>query len=249
MSLCPGTMVGRSAQLHAESLIFQTAESSQYLENLGINSIMPKFTFQCVYLCVFIYLCSTWFQNLFEHDCFSESISNGPGPPLSKAKDVRRAGVPGRAFCETYFSEVKHLSSFGLQQTAHISAQVSPSGSRHDRVESVKEHPSWSVLGTAGFCTVKSSTLGGPDVEACSVPATEELWSLSALTDGAFRHAERFSGPVIRTAGETTLSPHGTGTETPYAFPFSPTSCCIQKPQLCLYADLFCVFFKERGYN
>lgn len=74
------------------------------------------------------------------------------------------------------------------------------------------------------------------------MPALEGLWSPSALTDGAFRHAEVFSGPVVRMAAKSTLTPHAAGTETPYAFSFSPTSCHTQKPQLCLYADLFCVF-------
>lgn len=89
--------------------------------------------------------------------------------------------------------------------------------------------------------------LGGTDPEACSVPAFEELWSLAALTDQAFRHTEVFSGPVTRMAGKTKLTPHETGSETSYTFSFSPTSCDIQKPQLCLYADLFCVFLKREA--
>lgn len=75
------------------------------------------------------------------------------------------------------------------------------------------------------------------------MPASEELWSLAALTDQAFRHTEVFSGPVTRMAGKTKLTPHETGPETPYTYYFPPTSCVIQKPTLCFYANLFCFYF------
>lgn len=138
ISYVPWSLVWRrSAHFQADGLIPPTAQSSPYLGKLGTRSTMPKYTFRCVILCSFIYLCSTMFQNLFEPDCFSASVSNLPSAstPQSKGWKARqhfRAESSGRPLIRGETS----LQLWSCQLTSHTSAQrtqLSPWGRMHYR--------------------------------------------------------------------------------------------------------------------
>lgn len=115
-------------------------------------------------------MCSTLFQNLFEPDCFSPSVSNLPEPPLYKAQDVRQGGVFWlRLLGDSLGRSEPSLQTLVRRLTSHTPArgtQVTPCGRMLYRVESVIKPPSWPLLRTSGFWTICGSPLGGTDLEA-----------------------------------------------------------------------------------
>lgn len=177
------------------------------LENACINSIKTKSTFQCVILFSFIYLCSTLFQNLFEPDCFSPSVSNLPEPPLYKAQDVRQGGVFWlRLLGDSLGRSEPSLQTLVRRLTSHTPArgtQVTPYGRMLYQVESVIKPPSWPLLRTSGFWTICGSPLCGTDLEAafCLPWRSSGLSRLrfTKLSDGwaAQMSCDRSAGPVL----------------------------------------------------